>query len=204
MPAGTASRPPAGAEASRAIAAVDGGSGEHAGRPGRSAVRIGRALRWLERHGEEAIAGACLAVLSTLIFVQVIMRYVFRSPLSWSDEVAVYCMIGLVYFGAAFAVRERAHIRVLLVFSVLPRPAATGVAAAADALWFAFNSLMLWKGIELTLTYVQQPSYSAALEINLLWPTLLIPLGYGLMCLRMLQAYAGWRAGGPSPFEPTG
>ena len=47
-----------------------------------------RVLRWLERHAEEAIAGACLCTLTTLMFVQVVMRYVFRSPLSWSDELA--------------------------------------------------------------------------------------------------------------------
>lgn len=164
----------------------------------------GRTLRWLERHAEEAVAGSCLALLSLLIFVQVVMRYVFRAPLSWSDEVAVYCQIGLVYFGAAYAVRERAHIRVLLAFWIMPRPAALAVAVAADAVWFAFNALMVWKGLEFALTYVQQPSYSAALEINLLWPTLIIPLGFGLMCVRMLQVYAGWRAGRSDPFAATG
>jgi len=159
-----------------------------------------RVLRWLERHAEEAIAGACLCTLTTLMFVQVVMRYVFRSPLSWSDELAVYCMLALVYFGAAFAVRERAHIRVLAAFWLLPRKPALGVAVFADLIWFAFNSLMLWKGIELVHTYADQPAYSAALEMNLLWPTLLVPLGYGLMCLRMIQAYVHWRQGGEAPF----
>jgi len=161
----------------------------------------GRALRWLERHAEEAIAGAALCALSSLMFIQVVMRYVFRSPLSWSDELAVYCMIALVYFGAAYAVRERAHIRVLAALWVLPKGAALGVAIAADALWFAFNSLMLWKGIELVHSYALQPSLSPALEINLLWPSLLIPIGYGLMCLRMIQAYAIWWRGGIAPFS---
>ena len=104
-------------------------------------------------------------------------------------------------FGAAYAVRECAHIRVLAAFWVLPKGAALGVAIAADALWFAFNSLMLWKGIELVHSYVLQPSLSPALEINLLWPSLLIPIGYGLMCLRMIQAYAIWWRGGIAPFS---
>ena len=43
----------------------------------------GRALRWLERHAEEAIAGVALCALSSLMFLQVVMRYAFRSPLSW-------------------------------------------------------------------------------------------------------------------------
>ena len=34
----------------------------------------GRALRWLERHAEEAIAGVALCALSSLMFIQVVMR----------------------------------------------------------------------------------------------------------------------------------
>ncbi len=163
---------------------------------------LAAAWAWLERHAEEAIAGVCMCLLATLMFAQVVMRYVFRSPMSWSDEVAVYCLIGLVYFGAAFAVRERAHIRVLAAFWLLPARAATAVAVAADALWFAFNTVMVWQGVELVHSFIAQPFYSAALEINLLWPYLAIPVGYALMCLRMIQAYAGWLTRGVAPFAP--
>ena len=143
-----------------------------------------------------------MCLLSTLMFAQVVMRYVFRSPMSWSDEVATYCMIGLVYFGAAFAVRERAHIRVLAAFWLLPPGAATGVAVAADALWFAFNTVMVWQGAALVHSFIAQPFYSPALEINLLWPYLAIPVGYALMCLRMVQSYVVWHRRGIAPFAP--
>ena len=157
---------------------------------------------WLERHAEETIAGACMCLLSGLMFLQVVMRYVLRSPLAWSDEVAIYGLIGLVYFGAAFAVRERAHIRVLAGFWLLPQAAAVAVAVFADALWFAFNTVMVWQGAKLVHSFIAQPFYSAALEINLLWPYLLVPIGYLLMCLRMIQAYAGWASHGVAPFAP--
>ncbi len=156
---------------------------------------------WLERHAEEALAGACMCMLSLLVFAQVVMRYVFQSPMSWSDEIAVYCMVGLVYFGAAFAVRERAHIRVLAAYWLLPKAAATAVAVFSDVLWFAFNAIMVWEGALLVASFREQPFYSAALEINLLWPSLAIPVGYSLICLRMIQSYMSWRRTGDSPFE---
>ncbi len=168
--------------------------------PGARAPRARVALGWIERHAEEAIAGACMCLLSLLMFAQVVMRYVFRSPTSWSDEVAVYCMVGLVYFGAAFAVRERAHIRVLAAFWLLPKAAATAVAVVADLLWFAFNAVLVWEGIELVSSFVDQPFYSPALEINLLWPHLAIPAGFALMCVRMVQLYVRWYRYGESPF----
>lgn len=161
-------------------------------------------LAWLERHGEEAVAGACLCVLTTLVFGQVVMRYVLHSPLSWSDEIATWCMVGLVYFGAAFAVRERAHIRVLVAIVALPRTAGLALGVFADALWFAFNAIMVWQSASLVASFAPQPFYSPALEINLLWPHLAIPLGFGLICLRMIQIYVGWARGGKDPFASTG
>ena len=160
-------------------------------------------LAWLERHGEEAVAGVCLCVLSTLVFGQVIMRYALHSPLSWSDEVASWCMVGLVYFGAAFAVRERAHIRVLIAIVALPRRAGLAVGILADAVWLAFNLIMAWQSAHLAASFASQPFYSAALEINLLWPHFFIPIGFALVCARMIQIYVRWARGGKDPFAPA-
>lgn len=159
------------------------------------------AWRWLERHGEESVAGACMVVLASLIFLQVVMRYVFRAPLSWSDEVAVYAQVGLVYFGAAYAVRERAHIRVLAAWWVLPRTAAITLTVLADCLWLGFNLVMVWQGFVLVESFVGQPFYSPALEINLLWPHLIVPFGYALMTARLAQLYLRWARGGSTPFD---
>jgi TRAP-type C4-dicarboxylate transport system permease small subunit len=157
-------------------------------------------LAWLERHGEEVLAGACLCVLSTLVFVQVVMRYAFRAPLSWTDEVASWCMVGLVYFGAAFAVRERAHIRVMLAIVSLPRRGGLALGIVADALWLAFNLVMVWQSALLVASFAAQPFYSAALDVNLLWPHLAIPIGFALVSLRMVQIYVQWARGSRDPF----
>jgi TRAP-type C4-dicarboxylate transport system permease small subunit len=109
-------------------------------------------------------------------------------------------MVGLVYFGAAFAVRERAHIRVLIAISVLPRRAGLAVGVLADALWFAFNLVMVWQSAHLATSFAAQPFYSAALEVNLLWPHCVVPIGFALVCARMLQMYVRWARGGPDPF----
>lgn len=163
-------------------------------------TRLKGTVAWLDRHAEEAIAGACVVMLAVFLFAQVVMRYVFRSPLSWSDELATYAMVGLVYFGAAYAVRERAHIRVLGALWLMPGGCGIAITLIADLIWIAFNVLMGWQSALLVATFATQPFYSAALEINLLWPHIVVPVGFTLMTLRLVQLYWSWWRGGPAPW----
>ena len=47
----------------------------------------------LEKRLEEVIAGVGVVVMCAMVFFQVVMRYVFSLPTSWSDEIAQYCML---------------------------------------------------------------------------------------------------------------
>ena len=49
-------------------------------------------IRWLDKNFELTILAVLLAVMSVLSFANVIMRYCFKSALSWSDEVCCYCL----------------------------------------------------------------------------------------------------------------
>lgn len=70
-----------------------------------------RALGWLVRI-EQAFAVALLAVLLIAMGAQVVARYVFGSPLSWSEEVARLAMIWLTFIAASFVAAKREHIAV--------------------------------------------------------------------------------------------
>ena len=39
-------------------------------------------------------------------FVQVVMRYVFHSSLTWSEEMARYLFVWLVYFSVAYTAKK--------------------------------------------------------------------------------------------------
>ena len=50
-------------------------------------------LTFLEKRLEEVIAGIGVVIMCIMVFFQVVMRYVFSLPTSWSDEIAQYCML---------------------------------------------------------------------------------------------------------------
>ena len=114
---------------------------------------MSRVFTWIERHLEECIAGVCLSIMSVLVFYQVVMRYVFHRPTSWSDEIAVYAMLWSVYLSCSWAVRERAHIRVMNLINLFPGKARTAMTVLSDSVWFVFGlPFITWQGVVLDLS----------------------------------------------------
>lgn len=64
---------------------------------------------------DRLLAVACLLLMGGVVatvLLQVGMRYVFNSPLAWSEEFARYQLVWLAFLGAALAYRLRMHIAV--------------------------------------------------------------------------------------------
>lgn len=60
------------------------------------------------------------AVVLVVLFIQVVARYVFDYGIVWTDEFSRYTMVWLVMLCAASLVRDKAHIRVTFLETVLP------------------------------------------------------------------------------------
>lgn len=160
-------------------------------------------IRWLERHLEESIAGVCLTIMSVLVFYQVVMRYAFHRPTSWSDEIAIYAMLWGVYLSASWCVRERTHIRVMNFIELFPRKVQTVLTVLSDSIWFLFAIFMTWQGILLDLSLWESRFESPALKIDQKWPYLCIAVGFAMMVLRLIQVYYLWIRHGV-PLMPQG
>lgn len=64
--------------------------------------------RWI-RFIEEAVCTVSLAIIVTLVIVQVFYRYVLSSGILWLNEVVTNLMVLMVMFGAALATRNKVH-----------------------------------------------------------------------------------------------
>ena len=156
----------------------------------------------LERRFEEIIAGVSVCVMTILVFFQVVMRYVFSSPVSWSDEIAVYAMLWSVYLSTSWAVRERAHIRVMNLIQIFPGKISTVMLVFSDLIWFVFAVFLTYQSIFLDLSMWRLPFESPVLGIAQKWPYLCLVLGFGLMTLRLIQNYYRWIRFGEPLLEP--
>ncbi len=148
--------------------------------------------RFVESKAEEIFVGICVVIMTVLVFFQVVMRYVFEAPTSWSDEIAVYAMLWSVYLSTSWAVRERAHIRVMNLINLFPGKMKTGLTVLSDLIWFAFAIFLTWQSVLLHISLWEYPFNSPVLDIAQKWPYLCLVVGFGLMTLRLIQVYYRW------------
>ena len=72
------------------------------------------------RNFDFAIAGVALTVLILVTFFGVIMRRFFGSPFVWQEEVQLFCMVWIVYFGGSAAFRTESHVAIDVLVDRFP------------------------------------------------------------------------------------
>jgi C4-dicarboxylate transporter, DctQ subunit len=71
-------------------------------------------LTWLQRRADNVAVGLLAAIFLSFV-LQIVSRYVFRAPLGWTLEANLLAWLWLVFWSAAFTLKESDHVR----FSVL-------------------------------------------------------------------------------------
>ena len=70
----------------------------------------------------DRIGAAIFAAMFGTFLLQIFMRYVVRQPLGWTLELCMIAYLWLVFWGAAFLLRERDHITFNVLYNGAPPP----------------------------------------------------------------------------------
>lgn len=108
-----------------------------------------------------------MAVLTLSVFAQVIFRFVIKQPLSWTEELAVYCLVWLTFLGAAYAMSLKAHIGVEFFTDLFPLKLRQMLFVVATVASISFYLIMIIQGYDLVRQSLTQ-----------LTPVLRLPMGY--------------------------
>lgn len=115
-----------------------------------------RYLKWVILHVEEIIAVTALAVMTTAIFYNVLMRYLFRNPTAWADELAMICLAYVTFVGGAAAYKRNLHFGIDILLDLMPSKFRTFIRQAVN---FAFIILFAY------VTYLGYDLYKGAVKI---------------------------------------
>ena len=120
--------------------------------------------KWLDKHFEEIFTFALLVAIALVMFLQVVMRYVFKSSLTWPEEFCRYCFIWLCYMGVSWCVRNNENLRIDILETFFPK-LQKPFALLTNVAFIVFFGLMIKPGIQVMQTSIKSGQVSGALRI---------------------------------------
>src|SRR5215813_7975109 len=129
--------------------------------------------------GVEACAAALVVAEIVVLFAGVVSRYLFHSPIVWSDELASLLFLWLAMLGSVVAYRNAGHMRMTALVSKSGPRAQTYFDMLAVVASMAFLLLTIAPALE--FAQEEQMITTPALEISGAWRASALPVGIGLM-----------------------
>lgn len=158
-------------------------------------------LRLLDRNAERWLLLVFYVMLVGTMFIEVVRREVFSYSSIWGEEIVRYSFIYLAWIGAASAVRERGHIRIDVILTMVGKRAKALLYMFGDIAMAAVAMVALiysWETVEVSARF---GSVTHGLRISQVWFLFAVPFGFALVMARLIQSFlrdlADFRAGRP-------
>jgi len=132
--------------------------------------------------------------LGGVVFTQFFTRYALNDSAAWTEEIARYLLIGVVFVGASIGVAKNNHIQVDLLYRYLPAAACRVLAIVVDVLRVAFLAAMTFFTAQMMQKMGSYQMTIVDLPMNIVYSVVLF--GFAAMTLRSLWvARVHWQRG---------
>lgn len=124
------------------------------------------------------ITGVTLALATIIVNANVLMRYFFKSPLYWAEEVATGLFVWTVFVGSSYAYRRHAHLGVDILVNALPGKIRSVVKFTIKILELLILVMLTY----VSVLYVSNTwdKLSNTLRMPSWYIAIAVPLGFGL------------------------
>ncbi|WP_104204691.1 TRAP transporter small permease [Billgrantia saliphila] len=150
-----------------------------------------------------ALAVIMLVVSVTLSFYQVLTRFVFNAPSTWSEVAARTAMIWCVFMAAAATFRGGYMMAVEVIYKLVPQRLVLLLELAIVACCLAVLTVLIHFGLQMTLRVANQTM--SGMNISMSYAYAAIPVGAGFAIVavlaRLLAQITGREPVGPEASE---
>lgn len=144
-------------------------------------------LNWLDEKLEISICVCLMSFMAVLIFVQVVMRYLFSNSLSWSEELARYLFVWLIYLGVSYGAKIRKHIKIDAALNLFPKKVRPFITIIGDIFFFLFAIYIVHTGYKYVVMQASLNKASPALKIPYKYVYAAPMVGFALVTIRQIQ-----------------
>lgn len=125
-------------------------------------------------------------MLGLTVFYQFLTRYVLNDSAAWTEEIARYQLIAVVFIGAAIGVAKNNHIHVDFFYRHMPARMGRAMSALVDVLRICFFAAAVVMTIQMMIKIGNQTRMTIVdLPMNIVYGLCLF--GFAAMLFRSLQ-----------------
>lgn len=125
-------------------------------------------------------------LLILVVFGGVLLRYIFRLPLVWGEELALFTFIWLAFLSASVAVRRKAHFRMSALLDHLPQRARAWAETGTLTLMGVLTGFLVYQGILLAVGGLRETA--PGLQVPMTWVYTAVPFSAISMAVFLAEA----------------
>lgn len=144
-------------------------------------------LRHIDENLEKILCIILLAAMTLTSLLQVFARTA-KVPLAWTEELARYLFIWLIYVSCSYAIKHRRHLKIEAIFLLFKSTGRKLLRLISNACFLIFTVVMTYEGFLMVqrLMFINKQK-SAAMQISMAIPYSAIFAGFFLMSIRLIQ-----------------
>lgn len=152
-----------------------------------------RAIKWLDDNIERVLLMVMLLAIIFLMSYQTLGRYIFvkvlgmNMNLAWTEELARFLFVWMTYLAVPISIRERNMIRVTALVERFSKRWQDALWITADVLFLVLGGGIFYYGIAHVSMLSTFPQTTAVLGVQYAHVYLILPLGFGLILIRLAQ-----------------
>lgn len=146
-----------------------------------------RILKWLNEHLEDTILMIFLLAMVLVLGLQVVMRYIFNSSLTWSEELTRYLFVWSTFISISFCFKHDSSIKIDQFFKLFPKKSQKLLDTMAHIIMIFFMLVLFYQAVLLTNNTMQTGQVSPAMGLPVAVVQLSTVLGFGLSIIRLIQ-----------------
>ena len=151
-------------------------------------MQFKKILQQIDQNGERYLLLPLYAMIVSTVFMEVVRRSLLSYSSIWAEEIARYAFIYIAWIGASSAIKERAHIRIDVIFHLFSQRGKSILFIFGDIVTLILAVLAIWMSMESVLTSIHFGSVTHGLRISQAWFLAAVPLGFFMMIFRLLQS----------------
>lgn len=137
---------------------------------------------------EKLVAIILATVLIIALAGGVLFRYAFKSPLFWSDELAIFCLIWITFIGGSMGLKQKASPSITIVTDLVSGKVKKILMILSNIILLVFVGYVLY----LAINWISMPNIlvqtSTAMNMPKIYFYLSVPVSFVFMVIHVFNA----------------